>query len=126
MTNVIAVGFGVAVAAFLVSSSPPPSHSSHLTDSPPPQGPRRPRRAAQIPRRRRRTGSAGQSILQGRLRAEDEQARGDVDPAAKVREEESSLNRGFLTTMLLRLWRNDGMTDCGGLCYTVSDNCPRI
>ena len=42
----------------------------------------RPRRLAPVPRRRRRP---RQGLLQGRLRAQDEQARGDVDSLAQVR-----------------------------------------
>jgi len=81
MASVLVVGTGIAVAAFLVCSNPI-LHLPHvlgLTRSPGPSGPRR---VAEVPGRRRRP---RQGLLQGRLRAEDEQARGDADTVTEVR-----------------------------------------
>ena len=83
MASVVAIGVGVAAAAFLVSTSDQTHQGmGKLTYSP---GTSRTRGDAQIPWGRWSCRSAGEGILQGRLRAQDEPQGGISDSAAEVR-----------------------------------------
>lgn len=78
MTTILAVGFGVAAAAFLVNLSHPLYGTSMLIKT---IGSRRPRRTPKISGTSR---GFRQGILQGWLRAKDESEGSGVDTAAQV------------------------------------------
>lgn len=79
MASAVAIGAGVAVAAFLVSVYGAKSSGLRLLTSF--VGPGRTRRISQVPGRRR---SPGQGILQGRIRTQDDKEGSSVDSIIKV------------------------------------------
>lgn len=97
MATVLAIGAGVAAAAFFVRSFSNPLHQTRTTILiPHTTGSRRPRSTPKIPRWHQRPRSR---ILQRRFRAKDDEERGGADSGDFVRDYPHSSTRAGITRL---------------------------